>query len=210
MHRWGIVLFAAGVAAAQQAAPVGVVRGTLIERDKTQSGEMFVRLGDNHVYSFQFDERTYVEKEKRPVTVAVLETGDTVEILSDAGKSPRQRYARTVKVVTEDPPAPPYRVRLRRRPLEEHSMLDDLFPRGNLTFAGIVASVGRDSFLLRTRNRTETRILLRPDTRYVRSGVPVEAAGLAVNTRVFVRAGKTIYDEVEAFQVIWGDILKPD
>jgi hypothetical protein len=38
----------------------------------------------------------------------------------------------------------------------------------------------------------------------------VDAGVLAVNTRVFVRAGKTIYDEVEAFQVIWGDILKPD
>jgi hypothetical protein len=209
MARWGIVLLAAGLAAAQQTAPVGIVRGTLIERDETQSGELIVRLRDNHVYSFQFDERTYVEKEKKPATVAALATGDALEILSDTGRNPRQRYARTVKVVTEEPPAPPYRVRLRRPPLEEHSMLDNLFPRGNLTFAGIVASVGRNSLLLRTRNRTETRILLRPDTRYLRDGAPVDAGGLAVNTRVFVRAGTTIYDEVEAFQVIWGDILKP-
>jgi hypothetical protein len=27
--------------------------------------------------------------------------------------------------------------------------------------------------------------------------------------RVFVRAGKNLYDEVEAYQVIWGAILNP-
>lgn len=209
MARWAAFLVAAGIVAAQQTPPVGIVRGTLIERDDAKSGELIVRLPDNHVYSFQFDERTYVEKEKRPVAVAALEPGDSVEIVADASASPQRRYARTVKVIERTPPAPPYRVRLRRAPEERYSMLDDLFPRGNLTFAGIVASVGQDSFMLRTRNRTQ-KILLRSDTRYSRDGVRVEASGLAVNTRVFVRAGKTIYGELQAFQVIWGDILKPD
>jgi hypothetical protein len=210
MGRWGIVLLAAGLAAAQQTAPVGIVRGTLIERDEAQTGELIVRLRDNRVYSFQFDARTYVEKEKKAVAVKDLATGDTLEILSDAGKEPRERYARTVKVVTEEPETPSPRIRLRRRAEWEPSLLDQLYPRGNLTFAGIVASVGRDSLLLRTRDRTEKRILLRRDTRYLREGVQVDAAALGVNTRVFVRAGKNLYDEVEAYQVIWGDILKPD
>ncbi len=210
MGRWGIVLFAAGLAAAQEPPPVGIVRGTLIERDATQTGELVVRLRDNHVYSFQFDGRTYVEKDRRAVAVKDLETGDALEILSDAAKDPRQRYARTVKVVVDDAETPPRRVRLRRRLEGESSLLDELYPRGNLTFAGIVVSVGKDSLLLRVRGRTETRILLRPDTRYLSEGAPADATGLAVNTRVFVRAGKNLYGEVEAYQVIWGDILKPD
>jgi hypothetical protein len=208
-YGWGLLFFAAGLAAAQQA-PLGIVRGTLIARDQTETGELTVRLADNHVYFFQFDARTLVEKEKKTVAVTGLATGDKLEIVSDVGKNPRERYARTVKVVTEEPASPPRRVWLRRHPPEGGSMLDDLFPRGNMTFAGVVASVGRDSLLLRTRGRNETRILLRPDTRYLREGQPVEAAALAVNTRVFVRAGKNLYEEIEAYQVIWGEILKPD
>jgi hypothetical protein len=30
-----------------------------------------------------------------------------------------------------------------------------------------------------------------------------------VNTRVFVRAGKSFDNEVEAYQVVWGEILQP-
>lgn len=209
-YRWGIVLFAAGLANAQQMAPLGIVRGTLIQRDDAKTGELTVRLKDNHVYFFQFDARTYIEKEEKSIPAGNLATGDNVEILSDVGKSSGERYARTVKVLTEEPATPSRRVRLRRRPPESDSVLDDLFPRGNMTFAGIIASVGPDSLLLRIKGRNETRILLRPDTRYFRAGAQVDAADLAVNTRVFVRAGKNLYDEVEAYQVVWGDILKPD
>ncbi len=209
-HTWGIVLVAAGVASAQQMAPLGIVRGTLIGRDDAKTGELTVRLGDNHVYFFQFDARTYIEKDKQPVPAGNLATGDSIEILSDVGKTSGERYARTVKVLTEEPASPSGRVRLRRRSAESDSALEDLFPRGNITFAGVVASVGPDSLLLRIKGKSETRILLRPDTRYFRAGAQVDAADLAVNTRVFVRAGKNLYDEVEAFQVVWGDILKPD
>jgi len=38
----------------------------------------------------------------------------------------------------------------------------------------------------------------------------VEPDALKPNTRVFVRAGKDIYGEIEAYQVIWGAILQPD
>jgi len=38
---------------------------------------------------------------------------------------------------------------------------------------------------------------------------PVEAADLKPNTRVFVRAGKNLGDQIEAYQIIWGEILHP-
>jgi hypothetical protein len=37
----------------------------------------------------------------------------------------------------------------------------------------------------------------------------VDADSLKPNMRVFVRAGKDLYNEVEAYQVIWGTILSP-
>jgi hypothetical protein len=37
----------------------------------------------------------------------------------------------------------------------------------------------------------------------------VEAAELKPNMRVFVKAGRTLYNEIEAYQVIWGQILMP-
>ena len=37
----------------------------------------------------------------------------------------------------------------------------------------------------------------------------VEAAQLQPNMRVFVRAGRNLYEQVEAYQVIWGGILVP-
>jgi hypothetical protein len=40
-------------------------------------------------------------------------------------------------------------------------------------------------------------------------GEVVDAAALKPNTRVFVQAGKTFYDQVEAYQVVWGEILGP-
>jgi hypothetical protein len=40
-------------------------------------------------------------------------------------------------------------------------------------------------------------------------GQTTEAGNLPVNTLVFIRGGKNIYDELEAYQVIWGRILQP-
>jgi hypothetical protein len=50
---------------------------------------------------------------------------------------------------------------------------------------------------------------LRKDTRYLKDGQLVEAGQLQPTMRVFVRAGKDVYEQVEAYQVIWGTILTP-
>lgn len=199
--------FAAGLAA-QQSAPLGVVRGTLLERDPAGTGELTVRLKDNRVYCFGFDTKTYVEKDNQRAAVADLHKGDTLEIVSDQGARPQQRYARMVKVMTSLPVAQPLRSRL--RPRASTGLWDDLFPRGDLTFAGVVARVSQDMLVLRTRAKGELRLLLRPDTRYVQDGVLVDASGLGVNARVFVRGGRNLDDDIEAYQVMWGEILKPE
>jgi hypothetical protein len=81
-------------------------------------------------------------------------------------------------------------------------------PAGNLSFSGVVLRLGENRLVLRTREGEQT-LLLRPDTRYLENGEIVEAAALKPTMRVFVRAGQNIWEQVEAFQVIWGVILEP-
>ena len=89
-------------------------------------------------------------------------------------------------------------------------MLDSsfLFQEGNLSFAGVVSRLNGQLLVLRTRIGEQT-LLIRQDTRYIDNGDTVEAAQLRPNMRVFVRAGKNLYEQLEAYQVIWGQILEP-
>jgi hypothetical protein len=41
------------------------------------------------------------------------------------------------------------------------------------------------------------------------NGDIVDPSALKLNMHVFVRAGKTLYGELEAYQVVWGGILRP-
>jgi hypothetical protein len=84
-----------------------------------------------------------------------------------------------------------------------------MFPRGRLTMAGVVLRRSEGSLVLRTRFDGEQTVLLRPDTRYLESGSQVASSALKVNTRIFVRGGKNLDQEIEAYQVIWGEILLP-
>ncbi len=202
MNLWAPALLVTGVLCAQET-PAGVLRGTLIERDDAQ---IAVRGPDNRVERLRYDARTRAEREGRTVDISELLAGDTVEVAADRGARPNERYARTVKVL-QAVAAP--RSRQFRRNVRT-AFIDETFPRGNLIFAGIVSEVAPGSFIVRTRERGPQRILLRDDTRYLGNGGQVAASDLAVNTRVFVRAGKNYAGEIEAYQIVWGAILQPD
>ena len=103
---------------------------------------------------------------------------------------------------------PGYRVNL-RAPMPRTSTADLLYPRGNMTFSGVVLRLNPEMIVLHTRKEGEKIIRLRQDTRFLDSGNPASRATLAVNTRVFVRAGRNLDDEVEAYQIIWGEIPGP-
>jgi hypothetical protein len=192
----------------QDTPPVGMVRGMLLEAELIGSGgSLAVRTPENRVYRFQFDGRTYFEREKRRVNAARLARGDALEIVSDRGEAPALRYARIVHVLDDAPQVrfSPYLERLRQyRSATEHIM-----PRGTLTYTGIVSRIDGGGLMLRTRSQGEKLILLRPDTRYLDGGSVVDFSALTLSTRVFVRAGKNLDDEIEAYQVVWGEILNP-
>lgn len=189
-------------------APIGIVRGELLEwQVGTQgAGDFSVRSANSQVYSCHFDNYTYLERDNQRIGVSGLKPGEKLEIIADqklAGKC----YARTIRVVENKPAIvnPGYRVNL--RPMR--TVADLVYPRGNVTFAGVVLRMNPGMMVLHTRTEGEKTILLRADTRYMDSGLPAERSALPVNTRVFIRGGKNLENELEAYQVIWGEIEGP-
>ena len=184
------------------------VRGILLECDpQTVSGQFSIRAADNQVFRYRFDGKTYVERENASIDVTRLQPGEKVEVVSDAVEGSQVRYARTVHVLMDAPaprlsPAGRYRAATRRAD-------DRMLPTGTLTFSGVVFRINPERLVLHTRTGGEQSILLRKDTRYLHNGELGEAETLPLNTRVFVRAGKDLYDQVEAYQVVWGAILEP-
>lgn len=207
----GVLCLCGGLERLGAQSPVfsGVVRGVLLECDAPAlSGQFAVRAqSTNQVYRFSFDAKTYVEQDERRISMAAVRKGDTIEVVSDRDEAAAVHYARTVHVIEMRPaPRPPVsqgKVRLYR------SAIEFMAPRGNLTFSGVVARLTPDWLVLRTRREGEKTVLLRTDTRYLEEGSLVEARDLKPNTRVFIRAGKNLDDQIEAYQIIWGEILEP-
>jgi hypothetical protein len=202
----GVLLVSALICAAQiPPQKAALLRGILVERGaQTDGGEFTVRTAGDQVIRYQFDAKTYVEREKRLIDVPRLRPGERVEVLSDSLSGSPLRYARTIHVI--DPAAPPRTATRSRSPV---SASEPLFPRGDMTFSGVVSRLSDGRLVLRTRDAGEQIILLRQDTRFLADGEIVPAADLKTNMRVFVRAGKDLFGHVEAYQVIWGGILLP-
>ena len=190
-------------------APLGILKGDLLEWEGTEeSGEISVRASDNRVFRCSFDSKTYFERDRKRATVSEMNEGDWIELVSDVKAGDRtQCYARTVHLLPPArPPVPRY---LQRRIQARRSaFLESIAPRGNLTMAGLVLRLTPEAIWIKTRSDGEKTILRRNDTRYLSGGAPVDAAALAVNTRVFIRASKNLENDLEAFQVVWGEILK--
>lgn len=183
-----------------------LVRGVLVERGTAAEGEFSLRTAEDKVFRFQYDSRTYVESEERLSQIARLQPGEKVEVVSEQVPEYRLRYARTVHVIPPQPPPRPLTMGRYRawRPSDERAL-----PTGNLTFSGLVFRLNDGRLVLHLRDGGEQTIRLIKETRYLANGEVVEASELKTNMRVFVRAGKDMYGQVEAYQVVWGKILEP-
>jgi hypothetical protein len=207
MRAIGILLLLPCLATTQVPSPenAALVRGVLLECDARPAGEFSIRVADNRVFRYQFDRKTYVEREDRLIEPMRLAAGEKVEVLSVVAGYPL-RYARTIHVIQ---PLPPPRPQTLGR-LRAYDPKNELAVRaGNITYAGVVFRLNNQRVILHTREAGDLSILLRKDTRYLADGQLVDADSLKPNMRVFVRAGKDLYNEVEAYQVIWGTILSP-
>ncbi len=205
MRTIGAVLFLPWLVAAQAPYNSPILRGVVLECDQHAVGELAIRAADNEVLRYQFDKQTYVERDQQMIQPSHLLPGEKVEIVSDRSPGVALRYARTIHVVQPTPPPRPHRSGL---PPAYNPRTEDV-RTGTLAYAGVVYRVNADRFVIHTREVGDLSILLRNDTRYLANGQLVDLASLKPNMRVFVRAGKDLYNEVEAYQVIWGRILAP-
>src|SRR4051812_45112592 len=179
---------------AQVSAPIGILRGELIEwQGSAADGDLSVRTLENQVYSCHFDSHTYLERDNQRLGFGGVKTGDKVEVVADRKPGTVRCYARTLRVMDNKPGVanPGYRVNLRTfRPTTEF-----LFPRGNMTFSGVILRLTPAMRVPRTGGDGEKTILLRQDTRYMDSGLLSKFEGPPANTRVFVRSGKNLENE---------------
>jgi hypothetical protein len=206
--RWPTVFcFAIGVALhAQSPMPVGLVRGRLVSRTGTnRAGELTVR-GNAGLASCQFDSRTYFERDYAMVTANSLRTGDPVEVLADRKAGSANCYARTVQVIEKR--AQLYVPGVRGPADKWMDPTESFAPRGDFMFGGRVAVREPGRLTLITRAGT-VHVVLRPDTRFAGDGLSVEAGELPLNAHVFVRAGMNADGLLEAYQVIWGEMVAP-
>ena len=161
----------------------------------------------NRIYSCTYDDKTFIERESRLITIAGAEKGDRLEIVSDYRMNSIVCYARLVHILqlqrTYAVPG------VRPRPNLSTRTVEPFGPRGNMTLSGLVMGVKSSVLTLKSRAGDYEAIHLRPDTRYSTEGQTADASNLRVNTLVFVRCGRNLEDQVEAYQVIWGEILKP-
>lgn len=172
--------------------PVGIMHGEFVSWSGTpRAGELHVRNRQDAIYGCQYDARTYVERDHQMIAVAALAAGDPVEVVADHKPGSTTCYARMVHVIDKRP-----RPHLRA----SAGAIEAFTPHGNIAFGGIVVRHAPGTITLKTRTGEET-LLLRPDTRFMGDGA------LLVNTHVFVRAGRNVEGDIEAYQIVWGDIL---
>jgi hypothetical protein len=145
-----------------------------------------------------YDALSILELSRQRVTVAKLEAGDPLEIIADHKPGSRDCYIRMLQVVPPAPPPGRVNAAVKRPALEAY--------HGDRTVSGVIVRRNAWSITLRTRAGEQT-LLLRKDTRYLDDGVQQDAGAALVNTRVFVRAGPNLDGAIEAYQVMWGEIV---
>ncbi|HUP05264.1 MAG TPA: hypothetical protein VMU19_14805 [Bryobacteraceae bacterium] len=201
--RWFWVALLTPVATLAQTTPL--VSGVLLERDAPgPGGELSLRAPDDQVFRFRFDAQTKVERDGAASEIARIEPGDRVELVPDRMPHADLRYAVSIQS-TAGPPRPIAYMRPGREAPPAHA----LFAADALSYAGVVSQLTPARVVLHMRNGADQPIVLLKETRYMNDGANVDAAALQMNMHVFVRAGKSLYGDVEAYQVMWGQILQP-
>lgn len=163
---------------------------------------MSVRGPDFRVRVLLYHAETEVRREGRTVPATALQAGDHLEACCIGEPEPRCRAAR----ITVLEPAPPSQAL--PRTLWGRAQWAPLWPpRGQLLLSGVIAEIYADRIRLRTRRHGAYLLRLREDTSLIGDGLAADSSQLRVNMRVFVRAGRGVEGDWEAFQVVWGRIL---
>jgi hypothetical protein len=187
---------------AQPRPPLGILRGDLLSWEGTwQDGVLQLRLDSGIDYECRFSAATFFERDRARISVGKLRPGDKLHVVSDRTSPNAKCFARMVRIVSEH--EAPFQWGSLRRATESFA------PRGSLVYAGVVVQPEEGAFVLRTRAGERHRILLRRDTRFIDNGLPAGPEILTANRQIYVRAGFNADEEMEAYQVVSGEILQP-
>jgi hypothetical protein len=202
MLRWLLVVALAPLGTAVEM-PSGIFRGKLAGLEGTSAaGEFNATDSTGAAYSCGYDARSYFELNRARVAATKLQTGDPLEVVADRKPGMGACYARIVHVVALLPSGR----RIVEAPVRPPRVSEFLPQRGDRSFAGVVVQLEASRMTLKTRDGQRT-LVLRPDTRFLGGGLRVNAAEVPRNTHVFVRAGRNVYGQIEAFQVVWGELV---
>ena len=162
---WAAMVFP--LAAFSQGPQAGaLMRGVLLEHD---ASEFSIRAADSRVLRYQFDRKTYVERDHEMVDMARLAPGEQVEVISEKIEGSPLRYALTVHAIPAALPARP------ASPGRAPSAVEDRpLPYGSFSLTGVVFRIVPGAMSLHTRTGDQN-VILRPDTRYMADGNNVEA-----------------------------------
>lgn len=144
---------------------------------------------------------TFLSRASIRIHPAGVRVGDSLEVVAEG--DPRECVARTIYIRQAD-----LRQRRTRMVLSQTGMLDSLWPRGLLTFTGVVTRVEGERLYVQTRKFGSKSFMLREDTVFSDSGAHAQRDDLEAQTRVFIRANRTFEGDLEVYQVIWGEILQ--
>lgn len=183
--------------------PSGIFRGKLADLEGTSTAGAFNATdATGAAYSCAYDARSYFELNKSRVVATKLQTGDPLEVVADRKPGMGACYARIVHVLALQVAG----LRAGAAPARPPRVSEFLPQRGDRSLAGVVVQLQGSRMTLKTRDG-ERPLVLRPDTRFLADGVRVNAEEVPRNTHVFVRAGRNVYGQIEAFQVVWGEIV---
>ncbi len=181
---------------------LGIVRGSFISYAGTMAaGVVTVKLlkADQGNYSCKSDGRTYIERDRQRIYWRDVTEGDSLELVTDRTHRLAQCYVRMVHVIGPQPA---------KFPTGRADRATESFaPRGTLFYSGVVSKVEPDRLWIRTRTEGLKDMRLRPDTRYLANGDAVLRDRVVPGMRVYLRAGIGWDDDIEIYQVTWGEIM---
>jgi hypothetical protein len=199
---WLLALLAPLGAASEM--PSGIFHGKLTALDGTAAaGEFSAQDADGASFSCGYDARSYFELNKARVPATNMQPGDPLEVLADRKPGTRNCYARIVHITLT---VSGTRHRVVQPPARPARASEFLPQRGDRNLAGIVVRREAARLTLRTRDG-ERFLVLRPDTRFLGDGLKLDAAAVPLNAHVFVRAGSDGFGQMEAYTVMWGEIV---
>ncbi len=194
-----------GTVSGQDRALAPLARGVWQEWVGSETnGSFLFKTTDELAHRCAFTSKTYFEREHKRTWVSRIESGQQVEVLSERLTGGTRCRALIVRVLTPKAlESPRYKWR------SWQSAAEIVAPRGNVLLTGIVLEHDEYSMRLRTRDGARHLITLRADTRFTNSGAASVRTELPAHQPIQVRISKSYDNKMEAFSIVWGEILRP-